>query len=735
MDAGLVQIIVAIIGALSPIAQELMQRGGKAQHRSRNATGEEERNNGSITKNISGWKRRDFLELAITLLYSAFFSAIIADSLLVSGRVPTLEVSILFQIFIITLITTTSLLFAWYWQRSKTAVGIISITTLVVLVLSPGGPIRPAPEQGTEPGLSLIFPVFILSILASSSIIYSFGNPLAKNTPKNLRNKVAIFLSVLLVIGTLSLAQQFVSHVSENPKSPNFSGDPSQVDAATTLLKKVRRHELKDRGMLYELGSEIALSQYYRDSYFQVLSFLDFSNISRLLNEEGDVQQEQVNSSTLDNSSNSSNNSSDSSDNDLLQSDQSLSVNDSESNENDRIRILESISEYFSSNSFRQLSYLSDRAQWIHPSVSVGNSQLDFPLPGTTTEERLTSISDYRIFHAISKQQNLIDKFFDLFTYNRDIVSAFKPDPFIEERNSFSVNPYAREEESKFDKVSSRAWLDLFPDLPQSSYNNLLLQQLAFPLQDELFIAYSTYLDLAPTFYEEDIQTAAANFGNLNSETQRAFVSYIAKKQDSLLRFQVFSKIAQNLGSSPFPDIGNSITAALDLATAIEQGQMESDDASNNSESKIREAAKLVIDILQGDPNSKQLFSNVLKEEEPQIPIKSLLDKNAFSFFESVSGTLTDDHKETLFRILENPISPVIEQVGVNVSPYKDFDWFKQEIEDFISLDPQNQEAILHYLAISLYRAEGEYSLDPMSLLIFQAGSLNAWLLFCALLS
>jgi hypothetical protein len=215
MDAGLVQIIVAIIGALSPIAQELMQRGGKAQHRSRNATGEEERNNGSITKNISGWKRRDFLELAITLLYSAFFSAIIADSLLVSGRVPTLEVSILFQIFIITLITTTSLLFAWYWQRSKTAVGIISITTLVVLVLSPGGPIRPAPEQGTEPGLSLIFPVFILSILASSSIIYSFGNPLAKNTPKNLRNKVAIFLSVLLVIGTLSLAQQFVSWLTD----------------------------------------------------------------------------------------------------------------------------------------------------------------------------------------------------------------------------------------------------------------------------------------------------------------------------------------------------------------------------------------------------------------------------------------------------------------------------------------------------------------------------------------
>ena len=57
---------------------------------------------------------------------------------------------------------------------------ILSITTLAVLLLSPGGPLNPAVKNG-ERGLHLTLPVLALLMISGTSAIYLLGNPLDRN--------------------------------------------------------------------------------------------------------------------------------------------------------------------------------------------------------------------------------------------------------------------------------------------------------------------------------------------------------------------------------------------------------------------------------------------------------------------------------------------------------------------------------------------------------------------------
>ena len=536
MDAGIVQIIVAIIGASTPIILQLIEQK-ETQIPDKTAKSEQ-----SQILRIRIDKSRSLLDLSIILVYAAFFSAILADSLLVSGRLPTLGIVVLLQIFFITLCITLVLGFAWYWRRGELAVGILSFTTLIVLIISPGGPFNPTSGEG-EAALSLLLPVFVLALLSTSSAIYFLGNPLARNTLPKSRRKAILFLSLLLCIGALTLGKQFVTHVSQDSRTPQFKGSSREIHLAEQVLSEARKRNLRDRGLFYKLGSEIVLSKSYLDSYFQVLSSLDFSNISEYVN---------------------SNNSGTSTDKTVKK--------DSEKNSPQRIKVLKSLAKFFSSNPpSLQLSYLSDRLRWVHPTVLDGNAQLNLPLPGTTVKERFEELTNYRIFHSMSGQQNLLDRFFELFKYEREIVEAFD-DLRADKPNEIKLIPqYEEPKKSRFDKITRQIWATLFPDLPPQAYTDLLRQQLAFPEPDELFVAYSTYGHLAPFFENKLIQNAKDLFDKLKPENQRAFITYITNENASLENYKIFANIANIVvkNKEAIPNLGNSLSAATDLAGLI----------------------------------------------------------------------------------------------------------------------------------------------------------------------
>ncbi|NEO90116.1 MAG: hypothetical protein F6K56_07590 [Moorea sp. SIO3G5] len=715
MDAGIVQIIVAIIGAASPIIIELIQEktpsSGKVEVLSTSGQSTDFATNRS----------HSLLDLSIILLGAAFFSTIIADSLLVSGRAPTLSILVLVQVFLIALLTSLTLVLAWYWHRGELVLGVLSVTTLVVLILSPGGPLNPSVNDG-EVGLSLLLPVSVLIIIATSSAIYSFANPLDQNTQSKLRNRVSLFILLLLSIGSLALGQQFISGVLNNPRTPKFDGNEYQISQAEVVLSKLRKKNLQERGYFYRLGSEIALSKYYRDEYFQVLSSFDFTNIDQLVNSDSsDLFPDARTGSEI------SSEESISSDTKNYQTAKSASSN--------RIRLLKAVAKFFSSDHQRQLSYLADRILWIHPTVTNGNKQLNLSLPGKTTKERFEFLDNYRIYRAMSSQRNLLDKFFKLFEYDSEIVEAFSYKSKdnhrvyipLEERYPFSKNRYKGVEEE--------TWSALFPSLPAQAYTSLLNQQLAFPEPDELFVAYSSYGNLAPSFTNKQIQNSKDRFDGLKPETQAAFITYIADERVNFDRYDSLAKLAiqTRRTNEKIPSLGGSISATIELANLIDPEMNTKSSSLVSNTENINNLANLINQIFKNNPDGKTEIAKLLRSEQPQVPIKNLFTQKLFDFVISIQNNLTVKQKELFFSLLRDPVTPTILQMSKKLPPYKDLNWLEEQLNNFIKLTPKNKEAILHHLAITTYRATGKYSLNPVSLLIFQAGSLSGWLAFlCA---
>lgn len=95
MDAGIVQIIVAVIGISGPIVLEYIKL-----RKTSSSEMTEQQPVGTTTKGkavslqlvgIKGDQERNFLDLSIILLYGAFFSAILADSFLKDPVTPTIQ--------------------------------------------------------------------------------------------------------------------------------------------------------------------------------------------------------------------------------------------------------------------------------------------------------------------------------------------------------------------------------------------------------------------------------------------------------------------------------------------------------------------------------------------------------------------------------------------------------------------------------------------------------------------
>lgn len=603
--------------------------------------------------------------------------------MLVSGRIPILSLQILIQIFFITVFTTGTLVLSWYWRKGELTVGILSITTLVVLLLSPGGPINPAPKDG-ESGLSLMFPVFVLVLLTTASVIYHFGNPLAKNTLHRSRYQVTLLLSGFLIVSALTLGQQFVYDISQDNRTPKFKevqGIKDQIRNAEGVLSTLRNKNLPERGLFYQLGSEIALSEYYRNKYFQVSS--------------------------------------------------SLTV-PPQNNNSDRNNILNSLRTYFSRSSLSQTSYLSDRLLLVHPTVRKGNNQLDLNLPGITAKDRFEALSNKRIISVMSGQQNLLLKFYNIFQYNQEVIESLGYS--IDEQNKQLL--FSKERERlRIIQDNQKYYESLFPSLPVRNYNtDFFHEQLALPEPEELYVAYAIYRDVAPRYQASSIQKVKAEFNKLKPEVQKAFIVYVTDGSN-LNNYKIIAKIVEEAKNAnlkiPNLEAQASSIDIIGLRTLIEPGPKPGSMSESNI---VKQFADVINKIFQSDAQEKQGLSELLGKDTPEIPISNLFNEDTYKFISDIQSQLGDQQKIVLFSILKDPVTPTIQRIAETLSPYQEQkDWLPSSLKKFTQLTPENQEAILQHLAIATYRAQGAYSLEPLSLLIFQAQSLSYWLAFlCA---
>ena len=686
MNADIVQIIVAVIGISGPIILELIRQRNTA---SLETTEQPPRDLDSPVSeplvNIKGAQKRNLLDLSIMLLYGAFFSTILAHSLLVSGRVPNLKLEILIKILLITILTTGTLVLGWYWRKGELTVGILSITTLVVLLLSPGGPIIADFKEEGESGLFLMFPLFVLVLLATTSAIYHFGNPLSKNTPHRSRYKVILLLSGLLIISSITLGQQYVDNVSQDDLTPKFTGN--QIDKAEEVLSNLREKKLPERGLFYRLGSEIALSEYYRNNYFQVLSSItEFS----------------------------------------------------ENNDQARNDILNSLKIYFNDSPINPLPYLADRLLWIHPTVREGNTQLNIELPGKTAQERLKTLSNRRIIYAMLVQSNILSKFLPIFNYSTDVTKFWD----VEQKTKPQDILFSKEKtESEKFRNRRKELENLFPPLLNKNYTYFLRQELALPNSEEAYIVYSAYAKFAPS---PQIKNLKNEFYNLPPLSQRAFITYIAENyivekngQEIYKNYNILSNIRSKIpdeDKTKFPELQEvSSTDILSLATLIDSNT-NANPVSQKMTPNLRKFANAIYSILKGDKQGRKEFRELLNSDIPEVSVSHLFNQKIYDLIDSIESELDNEDKINLFSILRDPVTPTIQKIVATLPSYDaQKQWLTSLLTEFTELTPENQEAILHHLAIATYRAQGVHSLDALPLLIFQAQSLSYWLAFlCA---
>lgn len=700
-------------------------------------------------------RTRSILDLSFVFIGAAFFSFLIMDSLVISGRPPSAGITTIANVLLITVVVGGAMFGAWLFNQVELVTGYMAITTLLVVVLSPGGPFLSADQAG-EAGLWLMIPVISLVVISSTMLLYSYGSPLSSSISKRKRLLVSSVLAVITIIGAASLGRQFVKDVAADPKAPHV-----EDHRVKDLLRNIMQTELNDRRNFYRLASEVNLGGVYRRDareqkeqeakYQQAEQGTDAvpatpqppaSGAGGVKNPPAatpgagaakpPAPQTSVRPPGSADSSSSTSRKSEAVRQvmEMMEEDQEYwprqvvrdwmrkstalytGVIKEQGRRRGSVRTNSLISYFAALDMSEKEDYLAQRLEWIHPVGLPNQSEARIPLPGLYALQRATNTCDYRIYQVLADKENLRTNLFSEFDgYSGDIRKEFEENT---RTNRLLLDP---------GRNYSRYKRDLFPKPGTNANQANLIEQLGLPLQVEGYVAYDQYKQSALLLIQRDFQNIPEEkrqsiinrFNLLDDATQEAFLVYVVNNKDYPFD-QVYRMLVDFYQSKiDFSALINSQNplAVKKLANMIERQGVNDSDAL---------LVKLAEDIRRCNSKaSRDLLLDLLKNELAGIPIKRLFQSQVFDLVDEVTRNVGQEQK-ALFDALVDPVWQVVKDVatisaGRNASTFN----IVESLETFRSLKGPDQEGLLHHLAIALYQPGGPNSLDPISLLIVQA--------------
>jgi len=164
---------------------------------------------------------RNRMDLSFALICAAFFSLLLTDSLLISGKNPSPGLSTILTVLMITSVIVTVMVAAWWLNLTEVVTGCLAVTTLVVLIIANGGPFF-ASSGDSVAGLSLLLPILSLITITSATLIYALGNPLSRTIRKNRRTLVTLTLLSLVIVSGAALGKQLALNVKNDSRTPRL---------------------------------------------------------------------------------------------------------------------------------------------------------------------------------------------------------------------------------------------------------------------------------------------------------------------------------------------------------------------------------------------------------------------------------------------------------------------------------------------------------------------------------
>ena len=777
MESSIIQTLIAAIGLgtqLVLLAKELF-RFVKESEPQKTRDGE----TGPQQPKPSALKTRSLLDLSFIILCSAFFSLLTADSLMVSGRTPSGGPLNVFYVVLIAFAYTSIVFTAWFINITEKVIGFLSIITLVILITAPGGPFDTTRTEG-ESGLSvfLVLPVVILVTLASTMLIYSYGNPLKRSQGKLTRAVIASGLLISAVVAAIAVGKQIDHSIANDERSPQFENDGKQFAQKVTDLKR------EDKRNFYHFASEISLIGFYQDQYYQMrqqqeeqqsrssVSVGDAADQLKPANSQPNPLRSAVNAPGPRISANTNTASTNS--NIAPPPDRS---NIDDENVRARIASLESslknakdaydeyqspsrrqaiedlqrqltdlkrstmvspwidflVTKFENLPSREKIAFLRSRLYWIHPIGWDSRSESVIPIPALKVEDRLTRLAKYRLIYILydqEKQRRRLLNSEDL-SYPDEVRDFYPQTPprYSDEQSGYTsadANRLSRKE-----RVAEYNQRKLFPpkdfikiDLPSS---NTLTAQLSLPQLEESVIGYREYRIVAneqirQKIKSEKIDAWLAAFEKLEHKSQQAlygcFVTMV--KEHKVKASEVLSLL---------PSLNNS---KADFSELIE--------------SKAPLKIQKLVQQLTAAPKTEELFQPLMnslrqlsaEDKATLITLLSNSDGTEFSidylFRDDVLLVISDIKHDLNSDDQTEFVSAVVDPVWYSIKslPIRDPDGgalvddpIVEDLVSYRNLSAQNQDAVLKQLAISFYQPGGPYSFDPISLLVAQAHLLN----------
>jgi hypothetical protein len=698
---------------------------------------------------------RNRMDLSFALICAAFFSLLLTDSLLISGKNPSPGLSTILTVLVITSVIVTVMVAAWWLNLTEIVTGCLAITTLVVLIIANGGPFF-ASSGDSVAGLSLLLPILSLLTITSATLIYALGNPLSRTIRKNRRTLVTSTLVSLVIISAAALGKQLALNVKNDSRTPRLiSAD------AKALAVNVTRQSLAERRRFYKLASEISLGPIYQkylrtiqqnQSYTLQSSSRPFPSPEPLaapLTSKSSTankpsaptpEENSPKPATTPTGKSSSreveerallkeivNDAFNRGDWTLAQSLQQAyyrSGNAPDILKEQGVERTDLLAQYFDASDVNsKQKYLNERLNWIHPAGLDQQSQATIYLPGTTAEERFNTTSQFRVFTVLYDQPNLRQKILKEFEYPEEMRQFFR------ERDD-KLDTRIRLLEGLQTPLESRLYKPTLYPKTEANINNTQLQtQMSLPKGEEAYVAYREYKSLASLLIKQNfkgkveagkIDELSSMFSELDDSTQDAFLNYVInnktiasdKVYQMLLVFEPLSSDFNVLAASQDPFVTETL-ASMFGGTRFEKNEIQ-----------------VLYDKIYSVPSkeAKDVFLKLIKSESPDLPVKRIFQPKVFALIKQIDQYLGSD-KNDFFNAVADPVWLVIHNIAETESGRSNVSDSTKNLQNnlqaFRALQNDDQAGLLQQLAITFYQPGGPYSLDPVRLLIAQAQSWN----------
>lgn len=256
---ALVNLLVAVVGAVSTVAG-LVRRAYRAETRPESAPTAAESRPASAVPDP-----QRLVEIGFALLLAAVFSLLLTHTLVVSGRQVDL-LGLTAAGLVITAVVTAIMIYAWKEVQLEFAVAAFAIITLVSLIMAPAGPLTGDTVQG-EPAISPLVPSLALVTIASTLLLYLFGNPFGGGNQRRRRLAVAGLLVGIPLLASLACGL----YIRDNYLFPGGGGGVLLRSDDALAVHRYLDHNLRSEPEInrafYALASEHTLVPYYLRLY------------------------------------------------------------------------------------------------------------------------------------------------------------------------------------------------------------------------------------------------------------------------------------------------------------------------------------------------------------------------------------------------------------------------------------------------------------------------------------